>query len=71
MVILSKKFQELNHHDQVIMKVPDDVVTYKKFVTLLRIHIICSGSFELSLYKPQQLLCFYLLRCYTLSYLKY
>ena len=36
-------FQELDYRDKVIMKDPDDIVTYKKFVAWLRVHIFLSG----------------------------
>ena len=36
-------FQELDYRDKFIMKDPDDIVTYKKFVARLRVHIFLSG----------------------------
>ncbi|XP_068663086.1 uncharacterized protein [Aristolochia californica] len=36
-------FQELDHRDRIIMKDPDDVITYRKSVERLRIHIFLNG----------------------------
>ena len=36
-------FQELDYRDKVIMKDPDDIVTYKKSIARLRVHIFLSG----------------------------
>uniref|UniRef100_A0A7N2L5L8 Uncharacterized protein n=1 Tax=Quercus lobata TaxID=97700 RepID=A0A7N2L5L8_QUELO len=36
-------FQELDYRDKVIMKDPDDSITYKKSVARLRVHIFLSG----------------------------
>uniref|UniRef100_A0A7N2LTQ0 Reverse transcriptase Ty1/copia-type domain-containing protein n=1 Tax=Quercus lobata TaxID=97700 RepID=A0A7N2LTQ0_QUELO len=40
---LVKIFQELDYRDKVIMKDPNDIVTYKKSVARLRVHIFHSG----------------------------
>ncbi|XP_068655735.1 uncharacterized protein [Aristolochia californica] len=40
---LVENFQELDHHDRIIMKDPDDVITYRKFVERLRVHIFLNG----------------------------
>jgi len=42
-VELVEIFQELDYYDKVIMKYLDDIVTYKKFITWLRVHIFFSG----------------------------
>jgi hypothetical protein len=36
-------FQELDHRDRTIMKDPDDVITYRKSVERLRVHIFLNG----------------------------
>ncbi|XP_068649512.1 uncharacterized protein [Aristolochia californica] len=38
-----KNFQELDHHDRIIMKDPDDVIAYRKSVERLRVHIFLNG----------------------------
>lgn len=42
-VELVEIFQELDYYDKVIVKYLDDIVTYKKFITWLRVHIFFSG----------------------------
>ncbi|KAI4348031.1 hypothetical protein L6164_008793 [Bauhinia variegata] len=39
-------FQELDHRDTVVMKDPDDVITYKKSIERLRVHIFLAGLDE-------------------------
>lgn len=41
-----KKFRELDHRDQVVMKDPNDIISYKKFVERLRIYIPFDGLNE-------------------------
>eukprot|EP00268_Persea_americana_P033112 TRINITY_DN32835_c0_g1_i1.p1 TRINITY_DN32835_c0_g1~~TRINITY_DN32835_c0_g1_i1.p1 ORF type:complete len:150 (-),score=24.67 TRINITY_DN32835_c0_g1_i1:45-494(-) len=36
-------FQELDHRDKIVMKDPDDVLSYKKSVERLRVHIFLNG----------------------------
>jgi hypothetical protein len=36
-------FQELDHRDRTIMKDPEDVITYRKSVERLRVHIFLNG----------------------------
>ena len=36
-------FQELDHRDRTVMKDPDDVITYRKSVKRLRVHIFLNG----------------------------
>ena len=36
---LMEIFQELDHHDKTVMKDPDDVITYRKYVERLRVYI--------------------------------
>ncbi|KAK0591100.1 hypothetical protein LWI29_035615 [Acer saccharum] len=36
-------FQELDYRNKIIMKYPDDVITYKQYVERLRVHIFLSG----------------------------
>ena len=36
-------FQELDHHDRTTIKDPDDVITYRKSVERLRVHIFLNG----------------------------
>jgi len=36
-------FQELDHRDKTVMKDPDDVITYRKSVERLRVHIFLNG----------------------------
>jgi len=36
-------FQELDHHDRTVMKDPDDVITYRKSVERLQVHIFLNG----------------------------
>jgi hypothetical protein len=36
-------FQELDYYGKVIVKYLDDIITYNKFVTWLRVHIFLSG----------------------------
>ncbi|XP_068667815.1 uncharacterized protein [Aristolochia californica] len=36
-------FQELDHHDRIIMKDPDDVIAYRKSVERLCVHIFLNG----------------------------
>ena len=39
-------FQELDHRDKVVMKDPDDVLTYRRFIEQLRVHIFLVGLDE-------------------------
>ena len=36
-------FQELDHHDKIVMKDPDDVIAYKKSIERLQVHIFLNG----------------------------
>lgn len=36
-------FQELDHHDRIVMKDPEDVVSYKKSIERLQVHIFLNG----------------------------
>ncbi|KAL0461885.1 UNVERIFIED_CONTAM: hypothetical protein Slati_0076100 [Sesamum latifolium] len=36
-------FQEMDHRDKIVMKDPDDIITYKKSVERLRVHIFLNG----------------------------
>jgi len=36
-------FQELDHRDRTEMKDPEDVITYRRFVERLRVHIFLNG----------------------------
>ena len=36
-------FQELDHRDRTIMKYPNNVITYRKSVERLRVHIFLNG----------------------------
>ncbi|KAL0421755.1 UNVERIFIED_CONTAM: Retrovirus-related Pol polyprotein from transposon RE1 [Sesamum latifolium] len=36
-------FQEMDHRDKIVMKDPDDIITYKKSVEKLRVHIFLNG----------------------------
>jgi len=36
-------FQEFDHGDIIVMKDPDDVITYRKSVERLRVHIFLNG----------------------------
>ena len=40
---LRENFQELNHHDKIVMNDFDDVIVYKKSVERLRVHIFLNG----------------------------
>ncbi|XP_068667652.1 uncharacterized protein [Aristolochia californica] len=40
---LVENFQELDHRDRIIMKDPDDVITYRKSIERLRVHIFLNG----------------------------
>ncbi|KAK9100487.1 hypothetical protein Scep_023917 [Stephania cephalantha] len=40
---LTEIFQDLDHRDKVVMKDPDDVITYQKPVERLRVHIFLAG----------------------------
>jgi hypothetical protein len=41
--VLVEIFQELDHRDRTIMKDPEDVITYRKSVERLRVHIFLNG----------------------------
>ncbi|KAB5534507.1 hypothetical protein DKX38_017593 [Salix brachista] len=43
---LREIFQELDHHDKIVMNDPDDVFVYKKSVERLRVHIFLNGLDE-------------------------
>jgi hypothetical protein len=36
-------FQEFDRHDRIVMKDPDDVITYRKSIERLRVHIFLNG----------------------------
>ena len=40
---LIENFQELDHHDKIVMNDPNDVIAYKKSVERLRVNIFLNG----------------------------